>query len=512
MTPTYTVIINYNDDQSADSGEDITADVLRLEWRLGFAAPYQTIAAPITARITLRNPTRAHSPEASANPYTPGLPLYIRSDDGVTSRTHFTGFITHVEPTPGDQGERLTVITAGGVENQLVNARARLPPQVGQRADQVIAAVLDAVPLRRPHLAGYWLLDIPSYAELDANTRLPDDYPRALEHGLTTFAYTADTWGGGLPALDAVRQMAEAERGRFFMDRDGVLVFHNRHYTLLSTTPVAAFSDDMDGLEYAYGADVANCVTVTLLPRSIGAVNTTLWTLENPQALQPGEAGVRVLIARYRDAQDRPLGALSVVPPVPYIDYTANTLPDGTGEDRTGSVGVLLAETGASAAVLTVRNNGLEPVFLLPGMKLRGTPIIQGDPITLEHIDWTSVSLHGLSALSFNLPALDSVEAADQLARFELARRKDPRGVLWQMTLSGTTHLPQILARTLFDRITITETQTGHSAGYFIIAEHHTVDLGGFRHVVNWLLEPAAAHAFWVIETSLLDHDTVLAY
>ena len=78
--------------------------------------------------------------------------------------------------------------------------------------------------------------------------------------------------------------------------------------------------------------------------------------------------------------------------------------------------------------------------------------------------------------------------------------------------MSGTSHLTQVLERTLFDRITIAETQTGHTADYFIIAEEHAVDLGGFRHTVSWLLEPAAASAFWIIGTSLLDQDTILAY
>jgi hypothetical protein len=162
--------------------------------------------------------------------------------------------------------------------------------------------------------------------------------------------------------------------------------------------------------------------------------------------------------------------------------------------------------------VLTIRNSGSDAAYLQAGARLRGTPIIQGDPITTQQTDWASVSLHGLNEITLNLPALGSLEAADQLARFELTRRKDPRGQVRRIQVSSANLLTQVLARTLFDRITVTETQTDHSADYFIIAEEHMVDLGSIRHEVSWLLESAAANAFWIVSTSHLDQDTFLAY
>ena len=46
------------------------------------------------------------------------------------------------------------------------------------------------------------------------------------------------------------------------------------------------------------------------------------------------------------------------------------------------------------------------------------------------------------------------------------ARRAVPRGTIRTLTLSGQAQRPQILARTLFDRITISETQNAHSDDY----------------------------------------------
>ena len=99
---TYMVSIDYSDNASfADSGENRVGDVLQLDWRLGMAKPYDTVAAPATARITLRNSTRAYSSEYTTDDLKPGKPIRIQSNDGTTTRTHFTGFIDHIELVDG---------------------------------------------------------------------------------------------------------------------------------------------------------------------------------------------------------------------------------------------------------------------------------------------------------------------------------------------------------------------------------------------------------------------------
>jgi hypothetical protein len=130
----------------------------------------------------------------------------------------------------------------------------------------------------------------------------------------------------------------------------------------------------------------------------------------------------------------------------------------------------------------------------------------------MEPISYASQVFHSPQALRFDLPALDSVGQAESLARYELARRKTPRGHARSLTLSGSNHAAQILARTLFDRITVQESQTGHDADYFIVAEAHTVDLGSTRHHVTWTLESADDNTFWVLGHSRLNQDSVLAY
>lgn len=511
--PTYRICIDWNDNGSfTDTGDNRAADVLHVEWRLGMAAPYDSLAAPATARITLRNPARAYSPEYTSDDLQTGKVVRILSDDGLVTRTHFTGFINRVEPQTGDHGERLSVIDVIGAEAVLGQQRIRLPPQVNTTADVVIAAVLDATLLRYTPLAAQWLFNTPNHAELGINTYIAGAVPRALEIGRSTFAYTADTWGLGITALEAIRQMTESERGRFYTDRYGQLVFLNRHHTLVTNTSMAAFSDDMDALEYSYGGEVANRVEVSLLPRSIGTPNSIVWRLASSQLIHPGESATHTIIAPFRDTLNRSIGALSLITPTPTIDYQGNAQANGGGTNMTGLLNVVVMEFSASAAVLEISNRGSVPIYLLAGAQLRGTPLLGGDPALVVRSDYASANIYGLRVFSLNTPALSTIDEAAHLAGYELARRNKPRGILRSISLSGANHIEQILNRSLFDRITVHETQTNHTADYFIIAEEHTVDLGGTRHRTRWLLEPAAANTFWTLNTSTLDQTAILAY
>lgn len=512
MRITYTVAIDRDDDGDfTDSGEDITADVLALRWRLGMQTAHDSMAPPGTAQITVRNLDQAYSPEII--PLQPGQVLRIQSDDGSTVRTHFTGHITHIEPLPGDQGKRTAVIHAADASWQFAHHSTRLPPQMHVRADEVINEILDNLPLRRSKLKGYWVLGRAQHSELGSTTRLPvANIARSLEAGQSTFTYVGDTWGEGIPADAAIRQMAESERGRFFVDRSGQAVFYNRHHLLKDTTSLATFADDMAALDYDYGAGAISQVQVRLLPRHIGSEGTPLWELEAPLRIPARTDPPLQLLVHFRDDEGRSIGAVTLIPPVPQLDYSATTQADGSGNDLTHHIDIMLRQSHFSAALLEIRSRAKRDAFLQPGMHIRGTPLYTGDPLVIEQMSHASLTFYSPQVLRFDLPALDAPEQAQSLARYELARRKTPRGYVRSLTLSGIHHMAQILARTLFDRITVQEAQTGHAADYFILAEAHTVDLGSTRHHVTWTLESANANRFWILGYSQLNQDTVLGY
>jgi len=123
-----------------------------------------------------------------------------------------------------------------------------------------------------------------SGARISAVLDLPEvNYPSGAARSIATG--TVEIGGGGdynlelgQVVLDYLQQVNNAEQGRLFIDREGVLVFQNRVGATLSS-PVANFLDD--GTEYPYrnvdisfGADkVVNLVYVSTLNNKSGTAS-----------------------------------------------------------------------------------------------------------------------------------------------------------------------------------------------------------------------------------------------
>ena len=220
--------------------------------------------------------------------------------------------------------------------------------------------------------------------------------------------------------------------------------------------------------------------------------------------------GTQQLLLRYRDERGQPCGALELIEPRAELDWQANTQSDGLGQDVTGQLTLVLREAGISAALLEIRNRGNASAWLQAGARLRGTPLTTGDPLLVTQRSLTSENLYGPATLRLDLPALDSLAQARTLARYELARRRAPRGLVHSLSLSGRAQVARALARRLFERIRVVEAQSGHSGDYFIIGETQELAPDGSQRI-TWLLE-SADNPFWSLGRQRLNRDALLAW
>jgi hypothetical protein len=96
----------------------------------------------------------------------------------------------------------------------------------------------------------------------------------------------------------------------------------------------------------------------------------------------------------------------------------------------------------------------------------------------------------------------DSLADATTLADYQLSLRKDPVGRVDSVTFSGwdTRVTTQLLARSIGDRITMTEQQTQASGAWFIMGEKHEVSEGAYN--VTWVLEDAGTILYWLLGTA----------
>jgi hypothetical protein len=474
----------FNSGDPRDLDDFITSDVLAMNWRLGMARVYDHVSAPASGAITVRNEDGHYSPEISADALAPGTPVRIRARYDGQTYVLLSARIDRVEVEAGDLAGRTAVLHLTGPERLLMTARVLIPLLLNARANNVLTSVLQNSPLHR--------------------------LERVLDTGESVFAYVGDTWVDGITALDAIRQIVTAERGRFFSDRHGHLIFRNRLWQKKIWTAAAIFADDFEALDYEYGGRLANRIRVMIQPREVGSAGSTIWRLTQAQRIPAGNC--RRITARLRDSNDNPMGATDVIAPVASTDYTANTQPDGSGTNVTGQFSVTLGAVTGSAVSLDVCNNSAQTAYLMPGSRLRGTPLIQADPMLVEESDSASIDQHGLYAHGYNLPYFVTIDEANELAREQLLQRRHPFGAVQRMTVSSRAHPGDVLARTLFDVLGISEGRAGHSGDYTIVAEEHTVDLGGARHRVTWLLEALNPRGFWRLRHGALGQTTKLSY
>jgi len=499
MTIHYSIAIDR--DHNGDFGgadEEISGRVIALRWRLGMRRAYDSLAEPSWARITVLNADGAFSPER--NRLQSGTSVRIQSAEGGVNRTHFTGAISHIEPDEGDFGRKQALIHLQDIQPWLADSPARLKPQINVTADAVIAQLLDGAILRRPVLAGFCLIDVAGYNRINrARIFPPANGLRRLQPGKSRFAYVGDWWRESTSTRQAIGEVAASERGRFYLDREGRAVYLNRHHTLIQRTISARFDDSMSGMDYSFGEGRLNQIAMLMTPREIGASGTLLWSLRSAQRIaQRSEVEMNL---RLVDGRNQPVGLLKFERLLTRFQLGPET---GGGAIDAG-VAAEVVQLGTTSVRLRVVNQSRREVFLT-ALQLFGKPLYRGDTLEVSVADGEGMHVYGLKRLALDLPALSDIETAQAFATYELARRKHPRGTIQTLRLKAREHLPAALSATLFQRVRIRESQTGHGErDYFIVGEEHHVHEGGTRHEVTWTLEPADSTRFVIVNDSDID-------
>ena len=493
-----------------DSGLDgkfaseISSQVVEMRWRLGMKRAHDSMAETSWARITVDNRGGRFSPERQALAI--GARVRIQSRHKGATRTHFIGAVSHIEPDAGDWSDGLARIHLQDVQAELENNPARLPPQIDATADKVIAALLDQAALRPPIIAGYCIINVAGYSMIDSVKIFADLQPaQRLQKGKTRFAYVGDWWRDTTTIRQAISDLAASERGRFYINRAGEAVFLNRHHTLTHDTVAAHFDNSMSGLDYSYGDQRLNCLALRLRPRRIGNSDDLLWRLDS--ALRIDARSELNLTLRLLDEREQPVGLLGV-------DKLVSRFRAPAGWQRVDiaqEVSAEIAHVEASSAVARIVNRRRHAVELVD-LRLYGKALYRGDPIEIVAEDGEGIYLYGLKPLALDLPALSDIVTAQAFVSYELARRKSPRGTVSSMRLIAGERPDDALELSLFDRIRISESQTGQSQrDYFIIGEEHRLGAGGKRHEVLWTLEEADATSFVIVNDSRIDGVDLLA-
>lgn len=208
------------------------------------------------------------------------------------------------------------------------------------------------------------------------------DYPtgaaRDIATGTVELAGHSGGGGGGHEAdlsvgdnvLDYLRQVQEAEQGRLFISRDGVLTFQNRIGATLSS-PIATFTDDGTGYPYRgvmidFESDkIVNLVFVTTINNKSGTAQDAA---SQTKYFVQARAALNTLLNTDADAQD--LADYLLAPePEPTFNAVSVAFADLTDGQRDT---LAAADIGDTIAISKTFVNGATVTTLTQELAIEG--------------------------------------------------------------------------------------------------------------------------------------------
>lgn len=302
-------------------------------------------------------------------------------------------------------------------------------------------------------------------------------------------------WGDPTKTIwEQIVEIARAFAGNPFVAADGTFSYQSRN----AAPPVGSVLVDSDimldsDLQNPW-AEVRNHIRITANPRSETAT-VDIWKLYDKMLLEVGET--YTLWAEYQyDGEYAP--RKSVVYPVATTDYTANTLEDGTGTDKTVMVSFGITDY-ATTAKLEICNEDSVPIYLTM-FKLRGILYIAPNKTSAIASDSTSITSFNKRALSVDNLWIQERQIAEYHATWAKALFSDPRKILW-VKIKNDPALQ--FGNDLFSEISIDIDEFGASGTYWITYIEHR--LKHAEMITIWRLEPTPSNlgGFWIFDTEL---------
>ena len=306
------------------------------------------------ADITLDNHDGRYDPFCSTSPLypnvAPGRKVRLRVKNGSTGDRYdvFAGTIEDIRPFSG--GERRTRLICKDGWRALQNNEVTVAIKAGSTADDIIDAILDD--------AGW-----------------PDVWGRDVGNGVDVYPYW---WADDQAATTALREVADAELGRFWITADGKATYRSRHAVdtaVLSLSSSDVLKEIATPMPWETVRDVAH---IRVYPR-VEISSTDLWTLRDIP-LVPAGGSLTIWADLTNDGRAVP--ATAITDPDSSSDlFRVNAQQNGLGADLTTDYSVAVTPYGTSAKCVITSAGAAGYITLL---RLAGTAIDAPDAQTMK--------------------------------------------------------------------------------------------------------------------------------
>jgi hypothetical protein len=521
-TGTYVLAVDWNNDGDfGDTGEDITARTLKVEYLRGNDYASQLTGKAVAGRLIaeLNNESGDYSTFNTSSPLTgnllPGRKVKLTGNDGTTTRTLWVGFLDNIEPLPVASGPNRARLRAIGPLGYLNRFEVSTAMFAAKKAGELVGEILDA--------AGW------------------DDDDRDLDTGIVTFQRF---WCERTKTLNALRLIEDTESGLLEESADGKIVYRDRHARSTdtrSTASQATYTDatggalaysviqQIDPLKFIYNelrARLEPLVGSWILGSSaldisteLGGTKAVLWTYPESGAKSPSiSAGVtKTFIANFPSS-----GSASTSAAVDYwetlvsgTDFIANDAADGSGTNRSSSITATLTKRAQSMDIAL--ENGHGGTVYITKLQAQGFSVTKNDRVEIIAKDATSQTTFGKRTFPHPGKFIPDSDEAQNWADFHVSVWKDPVPLL-RLTLVGnrsTATLTDIMTREISDLVTVTannDSGLGLNETFFVEQVHHSID-AQLNHRSTFTLSQASGYSgFFVLGSAALGVTTRLAY
>lgn len=291
-----------------------------------------------------------------------------------------------------------------------------------------------------------------------------------LDEGLNIIGFA--WFEKGETAGARIRKLCEAEEGYFYQDEMGMLRFENRRHYRLSPHAISQHTfqpDDILHWEDLQSAEIINKCIVRADPREVQPTQE-IWRHGIVEELDHGE--VRTVWANFED----PVSSFTD-PLVATTDYVANTKEDGTGEDITSDITVVLTTFTKDAKLVITNASGGKAFLTL--LRIRGTPATITSEIVESYDDSDSQEKYGRHQIEIRNDFIDDRSFAYYLARAIVEKYKESPKRL-RLTVRGCPHFQ------LKDKVTVIhQDQSNLDLDYRIMRIRGILAPGEFRQILD---------------------------
>lgn len=525
VNATYSFFMDFARDQFfAHALSNLSSRVISMEWSAGQSEPYGEFAPPARATVVLSNHDNMLMPDKTSSPYyglfTKDTYCYIGWTwyffGNPVMRQAWSGKLKKTQiGTQRMANPNSATVTLSFEDFTMDLQQQEFFPtlQTNVRTGDAIAAAITEAGITAPRNDGYFaILDA---SNLDTDTYLHEQYTVAST-GDTTLNYVGDNsdTGKGVNLQGYLRDIVAAELGGRFNGNPNTGVapysFTKRYRDLLyyignGGTDYTLNSNFIESVDYRYGDDVVNDVTVNFQPREIGIAGTILGNIDKPIQLSPLSG--RTFSLRYRDpdSRDARIGALSQDDLVSGVDYIANAASDGSGGDMTSFLGVS-ASHKAQSTEFQLYNTSATTAMYVTTLQVRGTPLYTYSSMSVNEVDAESIEAYNRQRKSYSIKLIDDEDIARDYARLQVNRFKDPFGRFQSVTVvlnddydlmsfgyetaGGTGYL-----------VTVNDLNyTGMQRDYVIVGYRTNFDAASLIHRMTWILKPLARERYCILD------------